>query len=172
MIVTGTPARRKLYVWVPIVLVVIAVAVVGPGMSWYRNHPHGHPDPHGDRLSYLAQTARQAVPAEATAVHLHLKKSHWDRGGCDGGAPGWSRMEADQVFRTTHDAASEIDAAMAKQNWRSVPVPGGTAVREYEPVSDNKYDGYGWLFSSTTGNSTSWELELTAAPAEVSTHSC
>jgi hypothetical protein len=53
-----------------------------------------------------------------------------------------------------------------------VPVQGGTAVREYEPVPDNRYDGHGWLFSSTAGNGMSWELEPSAAPAEVPTHTC
>jgi hypothetical protein len=171
VIATGTPSRAKLYVWVPLALLAIAVAL-WPARSWYRNHPHGNPDPRGERVSYLAQVARQTVPVRATGIQLHLKKSSWDPGGCEGGAPGWSRMEADQVFRTSDNAVSEIDAAMVKEHWRSVPVQGGTAVREYEPVSDNGYDDYGWLFSSTDRNGTSWELDLSAAPSEVPTHAC
>jgi hypothetical protein len=165
-------SRRSRYVWaVAVGLLLIGSAVAGPGYDWYRNHPHGTADPHGERMSYLAQAAHHAVPANATAVQIQRKPSAWDHGGCDGGAPGWTRMEIDLAFRTPDRSSTDIDAAMARAGWRSVPVPGGTAVREYQPAT-NRYDGHGWLFASTRHAGTSWQLELTAAPAEVETHSC
>ena len=116
------------------------------------------------------------LPTAATAVHLNFQKSTWDRGGCDGGARGWSRMEVDAAFRTTREVESQIDAAMVRLNWRSVPVPGGDAVREYKPADGNtsgrEYDGYAWVFSSPDGDNTAWILEVTAAPAEIETHAC
>lgn len=137
-----------------------------------RSGPHGNPDPGSKRIAYIALVARRAVPPGATAVHLHLKKSHWDPGGCDGGAAGWSRMEADQVFMTSGHVAAQIDAAMKQTHWHSVPVMGGSAGREYEPNAHNGYGAVGWLFSSNARQGRTWQLQLSAAPAEVPTHAC
>jgi hypothetical protein len=161
---------RALHVWVLFSVLVIAAALVSPVRSWYTNHPHGDPDPGGRRAAFLLGAVREATPAGATALHLDLTKSSWDRGGCDGGAPGWSWMEAVQAFRTTEGSVGQIDAAMTKQHWRALPVPGGAAVREYEPVSASEDFAYGWLFASGDEGSTVWKLDLTAAPAEVPTH--
>jgi hypothetical protein len=155
-------------------IVIVAGLVAGclSGCTSSSSHSHGNPDPGGKRLAFLTQAARQAVPPQATAVHLDLKKSHWDPGGCDGGSPGWSRMEAEQVFRTADDVAPQVDAAMRKARWHSVPVQGGTAVREYEPATRKGYGGHGWLYSSAGNGGTTWHLDLSAAPGEVATHAC
>jgi hypothetical protein len=155
-------------------IVIVAGLVAGclAACTSSNSNPHGNPDPGGKRLTFLTQAARQAVPPGATAVHLELKTSHWDPGGCDGGSPGWSRMEAEQVFRTADDVASQVDAAISKAHWQSVPVQGGTAVREYEPAMHKGYGGHGWLFSSARTGRTTWHLNLSAAPAEAPTHTC
>jgi hypothetical protein len=164
--------RRKPNIWIAIALLSIAWIVIELAMSWYRDHPHGDPDPGGQRLALLAHVARQAVAPGATAAHLDLKESHWDPGGCDGGAPGWSRMEAVQIFRAPGDVASQVDAAMREQRWHSVSIQGGRSVREYKPVENTAYGGYGWLFAETGAAGTTWHLILSAAPAEIPTHAC
>jgi hypothetical protein len=148
----------------------ILVAII-----WLFNHadsngPHGNPDPGGKRLAYLERTAHAAVPADASVVSTKIHPYRWDPGGCDGGAAGWARAEIDLQFRP--GTTREIDRAITSAHWRSVPVEGGTARREYQPAGHNRYDGYGWLFSSPGTHGTIWELDLSAGPAEVPTHSC
>jgi hypothetical protein len=81
-------------------------------------------------------------------------------------------MEAVQIFRAPGDVASQVDAAMREQRWHSVSIQGGRSVREYKPVENTAYGGYGWLFAETGAAGTTWHLILSAAPAEIPTHAC
>jgi hypothetical protein len=53
--------RRRLRIWIPVGVLVLAAALVTPIRDWYRNHPHGTPDPGGRRLSALIDAATNAV---------------------------------------------------------------------------------------------------------------
>jgi hypothetical protein len=158
-----------LSVWA--IVAALMIVLVGPVRSWYIHHERGNPDPGGERLAVLTHVAKQAVPPTATDEQLRAIKSRWEAGGCDGGPDGWSRLEADEVFHTTDDSLAPIDAAMTRQHWRPLPSKGGTAVREYQPLEDS-YEGYGWLYSSTDGHGTRWELDVSAAPAKNPSHAC
>ena len=165
----STSRRRRWYVWAA--GATLAIVLIWPVRTWYIHHARGNPDPGGKRLGYLRQVAGRAVPPGATNEHLHLTLSRWERGGCDGGPDGWSRIEVDQAFRATKGAISQIDAAMLRQHWRPLPPKGGTAVREYEPVG-NTFDAYGWLNSTVDADGTTWELDLSAGPAENPSDAC
>jgi len=186
-----THARRSRRTY--ILLVIAAVVVVGVVSSalfgnWYRDHPHGNPDPGGRRLAALASVAHEALPNEATSMHLLLTKSSWGHGGCDGGAPGWTNMEAVESFRAPIDVVAEVDARMRALHWRVVsqlsPTPigqlnpppaepgtGAPYAREYEPSSDASAP-VAWLFTPAETGTSVWELDLEVAPAEVPDHAC
>jgi hypothetical protein len=170
------------------VLAAVAVALVsGCGSS---SKPHGDPDPGGKRLAELASVARVVVPPNASSIDLGLTKSTWGHGGCDGGPPGWTNMEAVQKFRATGNVVAEIDASMRRLRWTTVfpaefmlPLPSGpnpapaadgpTApyVRQYE-ASSAPSAPVAWLFSPTETGGPYWEVDLEVAPAEVPDHAC
>lgn len=185
---SGTPTRRRRYlVWALLVAAVVAALIAGPISDWYVNHPHGNPDPGGKRLAQLAKVARAAVPSDAGSTQLVLKKSTWDSGGCDGGPPGWTPMEAIQRFRASGNVAVEVDAKMRQMHWRVVSrfrttytgrfppptVPGANApyVREYEPSAASGAP-VAWLYTPAETGGPLWELDLEASPAEVPDHAC
>jgi hypothetical protein len=164
------------------VLLVICLVLAVAGVSvltiraWYSSHPHGSPDPGGKRLAFLAETARQAVPGDATVIRIELSQSKWDSETCDGDPPGWTEPSVTAAFHHLGEGVTDIDAAMQRQRWRTVRVQGGTAVREYKPADGNTkgtaYDAYAWLYSRTRSGATTWELDLTAEAAEVISHDC
>lgn len=161
--------RRRVYIGVA--AVAVFVVLIWPVRVWYIHYERGNADPGGKRLAFLAHVAEQAIPPGAMNERLHLIKSKWIAGGCDGGPDGWSQLEADQQFRTATDSITQIDAMMIRQHWHPLPSKGGTAVREYEPTS-RTYGSYGWLYSSQDSSGTKWELDLQANPAEKRADSC
>jgi hypothetical protein len=111
-----------------IIAVMVALLLISPIRSWFRNHPHGDPDPGGKRLAELTTVALEALPFGATSTHLIVKKSTWGHGGCDGGPPGWTNMEADRTFRAAGDVVAEIDANMHRIHWSVVSQLNTTSV--------------------------------------------
>ena len=184
-----TRPSRRTYVLLALCLVVVAGLVsIAPFRAWYRNHPHGNPDPGGRRLAALATVAHDALPSEATSMHLILTKSSWGHGGCDGGAPGWTNMEAIETFRAAINVVPEVDARMNALHWRVVSELSPTAptssyppaavlgtdapyAREYEPSPDVHVQ-VAWLFTPAQTGKSFWELDLEVAPAEVPDHNC
>lgn len=174
--VAPTPEERSRRRRVRLALILVVLAV-GAAAVWLIHHfdpstRHGDPDPGGKRFALLTRIADRVVPPGASALHRELRKSHWDPGGCDGGAAGWSRMEVEQVFHAAGQVPAEMDAAMRKQRWRAVPVQGGSAIRQYEPINDPAIDGFAWLFRKSGAGGATWQLILSAGPAEVPTHAC
>lgn len=164
--------RRRVRLVLFLVALVVGAAVVWLIHNFDPNTPHGDPDPGGTRFALLTRVAHRVVPEGASHVRLELRKSHWDPGGCDGGAAGWSRMEVEQVFRAQGSIPPQIDAAMREQQWRRVPVQGGSAIREYQPINDRAIGGFAWLSRQSGAAGIMWHLILSAAPAEVPTHAC
>ena len=144
--------------------------------------PHGDPDPGGKRFAALANTARLALPADATGTHLSLMRSTWGKGGCDGGPPGWTNMRAVETFHASGDVPTKVDARMRYLHWRDntaqslgysgLAKPGLHApyARQYEPSPDPE-TWVAWLFTPAQAGG-SWELDLQIAPAEVPDHDC
>lgn len=165
----ASASQRRVYTWVA--AVAVFVVLIWPARVWYIHYERGHADPGGKRLGFLAGVAEQAIPPAATDERLHLIKSKWSPGGCDGGPAGWSQLEVDQQFRTVGDSIAQIDAAMIRQHWRPLPSKGGPDVREYKSTSST-YVSYGWLSASRDGSGTTWELDLEADPAEHPAASC
>lgn len=183
----ATGRRRRYLLWGCLAAVVVAALIAGPISNWYVDHPHGNPDPGGRRLAGLAKVASAAMPAGAVSTRLVLKKSTWGKGGCDGGPPGWTPMEAIQRFRATGDVAAQVDANMQRLRWKLAPdfvrATTGQRPRPVAPGSDTpyvrEYDAPGgddapvaWLFTPAENHSPYWVLDLEAMPAEVPDHAC
>lgn len=184
--VEPTARRKKPWLFVTIIVVASGLLLISPIRSWYRNHPHGNPDPGGKRLAALTRVAREALPAGATSTHLLIKKSTWGHGGCDGGPPGWTNIETDQTFRASGGVAAQVDMKMRMLHWHVVskvrapagvfppptlPGPNAPWARQYEPSADPGAP-VAWLYTPAQAGGSFWELDLVVAPAEVPDHAC
>lgn len=169
-----------------------ATAVISACGSARSSAPHGNPDPGGKRLASLASVARSVLPANATSPDLTLTKSTWGHGGCDGGPPGWTNMEAVQRFRASGNVVAEIDASMRRLRWTTVfpseldlplspPSGSNLAPADVGPTApyERQYEAssapsapVAWLFTPTQAGDPFWELDLEVAPAEVPDHAC
>jgi hypothetical protein len=117
--------------WASIVAIVFAASLGSACSS--PSVPHGNPDPGGKRLAGLASVAREALPSGASSTHLALTKSIWGHGGCDGGPPGGTNMEAVQTFRASGDVVADIDASMRRLHWGVVSQLNTTPAGRYSP---------------------------------------
>ena len=114
------------------------------------------------------------MPADAHSPHLHLKKSRWGHGGCDGGPPGRTNMKANETFHAAGHVIAEIDAKMRRLHFRVVPrfhskhsgqypppaSPGRSApyIREYRSSAPGR--PFAWLYTPLVAGGTLWALDL------------
>lgn len=168
----------------PTALVVVAVLATSCSST---AKPHGDPDPGGTRLAGLPYVARAVMPPTAASTHLTLTKSTWGHGGCDGGPPGWTPMQAVQTFEASGGVVAQIDANMERLNWRVVsqtnaapsgqyppsaaPGPNAPYVREYQSSSDPSAP-VAWLYTPAQAGGPYWQLALEVVAANVPDHAC